>query len=165
MDWNSPDTWRWIWVVAAAAFALGEIATAGSFFSLPFAVGALVAAVASFAGASVTVSWLAFLVVSAGAFAVLWPLGRRLDRRAPQTKVGAGRWAGREALVLSDIPGGPGGTGLIRLEREHWRAESGTGVAIPAGSTVLVTRIDGTRLVVLPLQDPHEVSGPPQVAP
>ena len=35
--------WAVIWLVAAAAFGIGEILIAGSFFLLPFAAGALAA--------------------------------------------------------------------------------------------------------------------------
>ena len=155
MDFSSPETWRWIWLVVAVAFTLGEIAVAGSFYLLPFALGAFAAAVTAFLGAPVALEWAAFLAGSVAGSAVLWPLGRRLASRSPQAAVGANRWVGREALVLRDIPGGPGGTGLIRLEREEWRAESFTGLPIPAGSTVLVSKVDGTRLVVLALEEPR----------
>ncbi|HWC12185.1 MAG TPA: NfeD family protein [Acidimicrobiales bacterium] len=159
MDFSSPDTWRWIWVAAALVFTVGEIAVAGSFFLLPFGVGAIVAAVMAFVGGSVALEWLAFVLVSAIGSAVLRPLARRLDQ-GPTHAIGATRWVGREAYVLRDIPSEPGATGLIRLDREEWRAESLMGVPIPAGSTVLVSRVDGTRLVVLPLQEPLE-PGPP----
>jgi membrane protein implicated in regulation of membrane protease activity len=159
MDFSSPDTWRWIWVAAAVIFTVGEIAVAGSFFLLPFAAGALVAAVVAFVGASVALEWLAFVVISAIGSAIFRPLAKRLDQ-GPTYAIGANRWVGREAYVLRDIPAEPGATGLIRLDREEWRAESLMGVPIPAGSTVLVSRVDGTRLVVLPLQEPLE-PGPP----
>jgi membrane protein implicated in regulation of membrane protease activity len=154
MDASSPDTWRWIFLVVAVAFTVGEIAVAGSFFLLPFAVGALAAAIAAFLGLSVALDWLLFVVVSAAASAVLWPLRRRLDSRTPRQTIGANRWVGREALVLRDIPGIQGETGLVRLDREEWRAESMMGLPIPSGSKVLVSRVDGTRLVVLPLEAP-----------
>ena len=151
---DSPETWRWIWLFAALVFTIGEIFVAGTFFFMPFAVGAVAAAIAAFAGASVALEWLAFVGASAVSFAVLVPLGRRLDRRSSgQQGVGAQRWVGRQAYVLQDIPS-TGGTGLIRLEREEWRAESLTGAPIRAGSTVLVSRVDGTRLVVLPIDEP-----------
>ena len=153
MDPGSPDTWRWIWLVAAVVFALGEMSTPGAFFFLPFATGALVASMLAFAGAGVAVEWTAFVGVSALAFGLLWPVGRRIDRRAGTAAVGANRWVGRQGVVLSDIPGEVGGTGLIRLEREQWRAESGFGLPIRSGTTVLVTRVHGTRLVVLPLDE------------
>ncbi len=157
MDVSSPDTWRWIFLVVAVAFSVGEIAVAGSFFLLPFAVGALAAALAAFLGLSVVIDWVVFVVVSAGSSAVLWPLGRRLDNRSPRHAIGANRWVGREARVVRDIPGAAGETGLVRLDREEWRAESLIGVPIPSGSTVLVSRVDGTRLVVLPLEEPSSL--------
>jgi membrane protein implicated in regulation of membrane protease activity len=149
-----PELWRWIWLVAVVGFAVGELAVAGSFFLAPFAVGAFVAAVAAFAGVPVAVEWALFVAASAGTFAAFRPLARRLERTAPYSPVGAARWVSREALVTEDIPGGPGGGGRIRLDREEWRAESLTGAPIRAGSTVLVSRVDGTRLVVIPLDEP-----------
>jgi membrane protein implicated in regulation of membrane protease activity len=157
MDLSSPDTWRWIWLTAAVVFTVGEITVAGSFFLLPFGAGALAAAAVSFAGGAVGLGWLAFLVVSAVCSAVLWPLGRRLDRNTPHAPIGATRWVGRQGYVLQDIPGEPGGTGLIRLDREEWRAESLVGHRIRAGSTVLVSRVDGTRLIVLPVSEPDDL--------
>ena len=159
MDFSSPETWRWVWLGTAAVFAVGEIAVAGSFFLLPFAAGALVAAVVAFLGGAVALEWLAFVIVSGLGAAVLRPLARRLDL-GPSHAIGANRWVGRQAYVLRDIPSEPGATGLIRLDREEWRAESLMGIPIRAGSTVLVSRVDGTRLVVLPLDEPTEL-GPP----
>ena len=164
MDFDSPETWRWIWLATAVVFAVGEIAVAGSFFLLPFAGGALAGAAVSLLGGSVALGWLAFVGVSAACSAVLWPLGRRLDRSAPRHAIGANRWVGRQALVLQEIPGGTGNTGLIRLDREEWRAESLIGSPIRAGSTVLVSRVDGTRLVVVPLEEPSETGPGPQGA-
>lgn len=147
---DSPDTWRWIWTAAALVFYVGEMLTAGSFFALPFAFGATVAAVLAFAGVSVEITWLFFVIISAISSAVLWPLAKRLDKRgAPiEGTPGARRWIGQQAEVIEPIPGGIAGTGTIRLEREQWRAESADGTAIEAGAVVSVIRIDGTRAVV-----------------
>ena len=153
MDLNEPEAWRWIWLAAALGFGLGEMVTPGAFFFLPFAGAAAVAAVLGFMGVPVTVEWIVFVVLAVASFAALWPIGRRLERSGPQHAVGATRWVGKEGLVVDDIPGGPSGTGTIRLERERWRAESLTGVPIVAGSTVLVRRVEGTRLVVVPTSD------------
>jgi len=159
MDFSSADTWRWVWLAAAVVFAVGEIAVAGSFFLLPFAAGAMAAAVVAFLGGSVGVEWVAFVGISALGAAALRPLARRLDQ-GPTHAIGANRWVGRQAYVLRDIPSGTGATGLIRLDREEWRAESLMGIPIRAGSTVLVSRVDGTRLVVLPLEEPTELGTP-----
>lgn len=153
MDLSSAESWRWIWLVAAMVFLVGEVLTPAAFFFLPFAAGSLAALLAALAGAGVGTGWAAFVLVSALSFAVLWPIGRRLDRRSATLGVGANRWVGKQGVVLSDIPGGVGETGLIRIEREQWRAESGFGLPIKAGTTVLVTRLHGTRLVVLPVDE------------
>ena len=55
--------------------------------------------------------------------------------------------------MLEEIAAGVGGTGLVRLEREQWRAESVTGADIQPGSEVLVLRVHGTRLVVAPTRE------------
>jgi membrane protein implicated in regulation of membrane protease activity len=163
MNLDSPETWRWIWMVTAAVLVVGEMVTPAAFFFLPFAVGAFVAALTAFAGASVGLEWLAFVGVSGAAFAGLWPLGRRLDRQSGGvlSGVGANRLLGKQAVVLEDIPDMPHDTGLVRVERERWKAESLTGDPIPAGSTVLVSRVDGTRLIVTLLQEPRTINTDP----
>lgn len=80
MGLDSPDTWQWIWLVAAVLLAVGELAVPGSFFMVSFAVGAAVAALVSFLGASVLVGWLSFVGATVVALAVLIPIGRRLNR-------------------------------------------------------------------------------------
>ena len=144
---DSPEQWRWVWIVAAAIFAVGEMSTPGSFFMAPFALGALVAAALSFAGVSVAASWVVFLVVSVITLAAMRPLARRLDRDALDHGVGARRLAGSRATVLRDIPGGAD-LGLVRIDREEWRAQSSDGTPIAAGSTVRVAEVQGTRVIV-----------------
>lgn len=65
--------WAAIWLATAAAFGIGEILIAGSFFLLPFAVGALAASIVSVIGAPVLASWATFLVVSVISFLGLRP--------------------------------------------------------------------------------------------
>ena len=60
---------------------------------------------------------------------------------------------GRDIVVVEAIPKGPGQTGMIQLDRETWRAESSLDIPIAVGSTVLVQRVDGVRLVVLPVTE------------
>ncbi len=150
MDLNEPETWRWIWLAAAFVFAVGEITLIGTFFLLPFGVGAAAACVSAFLGHTVLTTWVVFVIGSVIAFLALWPLGRKLDRATmPDSEgVGAQRWQGRPAVILEDIPAGPSATGLARVDREEWRAESMDDTPIPAGTTVRVVRVDGTRVIV-----------------
>ena len=43
MDVNSPETWRWIWLIAVVGFALAEVFTPVLFFMGSFAIGATAA--------------------------------------------------------------------------------------------------------------------------
>ena len=151
MDLESPDTWRWIWLVVAALLGVAEAATPVAFGFLPLALAAAVAALLAFAGVSLGFEWLAFVAAGVVAYAALFPIGRRAALGTGESsKVGAERWIGRQAVVTSAIPAR--GVGSVRLDREEWRAESGTDTPIPTDSLVLVTRLDGTRLVVVPLE-------------
>jgi membrane protein implicated in regulation of membrane protease activity len=144
---DSPEQWRWVWLVATAVFAIGEMASPGSFFLAPFAVGALVASLLAFAGVSVGVEWIVFLLVSIATLAALRPVAHRLDRNALDHGVGARRLVGSRATVLQDIPGASE-LGMVRVDREQWRAQSTDGTPIAAGTVVRVADVQGTRVIV-----------------
>lgn len=158
---DSPELWRWVWLAVAAGAVLGEMATAGSFFLLPFALGGGVAAALAFAGVGVAVEWLVFVAVSVAGIAATRPLARRLDAASPVEGVGARRWIGQTGTVLEAIPAGPHETGLVRLGGQRWRAESLEGTAIGPGSLVKVVDLAGTRLVVWPLDQLGSSTGTP----
>lgn len=161
---DSPEVWRWVWLAVAAGAAVGEMAMAGSFFLLPFALGGAAAAILAFAGIDVAIEWLVFLAVSVAAVVATRPLARRLDTASPVEGIGARRWISQTATVLEEIPAGPHETGLVRLGGEHWRAESLEGVAVDEGTMVKVVDVVGTRLVVWPLDQlpaPTDATGPP----
>lgn len=144
---ESPDDWRWVWLAATAVFAIGEIASPGSFFLAPFAVGALAASIVSFAGVSVGIGWIVFLAVSIATLAALRPVARRLDRRSLDQGVGSRRLVGNRATVVRAIPGDTE-LGLVLVDREQWRAQSTNGAPIAAGTMVRVADVQGTRVIV-----------------
>ncbi len=145
---DQPETWRWIWLATTAVFAIGEMASAGTFFLAPFAVGAAVAAVLAFADIGLAGEWAAFLAVSVGAFASLRPLAKRLDRGEPTEGIGSKRLIGQSATVLEPIAAGEHELGLVRVHREEWRAQTVDGSPVPAGALVHVVEQRGTRLIV-----------------
>lgn len=146
-----PESWRWIWLAAAAVFALGELAAPGTFFLLPFAIGAAVATVLAFAGVPVAAEIAVFIIVSLVALAGFRALARRLDRTEPTDGIGSKRLIGQPAKVIEAIDGA-NDLGTVRIDREEWRAESGDGAAIPVGTPVKVVEIRGTRVVVFPAE-------------
>ncbi len=147
MDLGSTETWRWIWLIAAVVFGLGEMAVAGSFFLAPFAIGAGVAAVLAFAGVALGIEWAAFLAVSVVMFGALRPIARRLDMEGPVLGIGSHRQIGRTARVVEAIDGAAD-HGTVLLGAERWRAESVDGAVVPVGAEVSVVEVRGTRLLV-----------------
>lgn len=148
---DDAEFWRWVWLFGAVAFGAGEMASPGSFFLAPFAIGAAVAAVASFLGAPVGLGWILFIAVSLASFAALRPLAQRLDAAGGNPRgVGAQRLVGEEGIVLTPVPGGPDELGLVRVGREEWRAQSSDGSSIPEHTKVTVVEVRGTRVVVFP---------------
>lgn len=143
---DDPEQWRWVWLAAAAVFAVGEIAATGTFFLAPFAIGAAVAAVLAFADVAVVGEWTAFVLVSAGCFAALRPLAHRLDRQGVTDGIGSRRLIGRPGVVLEAIPSGDLGT--VRVDREEWRAVAVGGAAVEVGEQVVITDVEGTKVVV-----------------
>lgn len=137
------EIWRWLWTGFAAVMAIGEIFTAG-FFLLPFAIGAAGAAVLAWVGAGVLAQWLVFFGLSIVALVYLQRFIRRQDEE-DQPKVGANRWVGEVGLVLEDIDPKTG-DGMVRILREEWRASALQ--AIPAGESIVVTDVQGARLIV-----------------
>jgi len=151
---DDPEGWRWVWLGAAVLFGLGEIASPGSFFLAPFAIGAAVAAVLAFADVSVVVEWTAFVVISIACLLALRPLARRLDEAGTTDGVGSRRLIGRTGFVLEAIPAGD--LGVVRVEREEWRAMSEDARPLEAGLRVVITQVEGTKVVVTPAKEPAE---------
>lgn len=148
---DEPEQWRWIWLGAAVLFGLGEMATPGAFFLAPFAIGAVVASALAFADVDLAIEWGAFVGISVGAFAALRPLARRLDRHGGSDGVGSRRLIGRNGIVLEEIL--PGHLGLVRVDREEWRAESGDDTPIAEGAQVRISEVQGTRVIVHPSKE------------
>ena len=118
--------WLWVWIGAAVIFAVAELVTPFLFFMVSFAAGAALAAVVAALDGSVGLQWAVFIARQHRRARGARP-DRAADRRAPSAdddQQGATRWVGRTAVVLQDIPGGGHDSGLVRLERAEWRAET-----------------------------------------
>jgi len=141
------DTLKIVWVVLAVLFASAEIIVPG-FFLLPFGVGAVAGGTAAFAGAPFPVQLIAFVVTSGLAFVALRPLARRLNRADDTEGVGANRLLQQLGSVTDRI--GPNDPGMVRIDREDWRAEAADGTVIDVGAKVRVVEVRGTRAIVVP---------------
>ncbi|MEQ1787377.1 MAG: NfeD family protein [Acidimicrobiales bacterium] len=149
---DEPEQWRWIWLGAAVLFGIGEMGTPGAFFLAPFAIGAVVAAALAFADVPLAGEWAAFVGISLVSLAALRPLARRLDRHGGSDGIGSRRLIGRQGTVLEAIE--PGHPGLVRVDSEQWRAETADRSAVAADTFVLITDVEGTRVIVTPTKEP-----------
>ncbi|WP_159808090.1 NfeD family protein [Cellulomonas citrea] len=142
--------WLW-WVGAALVLGILEMLSL-TLVLIMFAGGALAGAIASLLGAPVWGQVLAAAVVSALLLATLRPwLLRHLRRRVPLQETNAAALVGRPAVVVSAVDAA---SGRVKLEGEVWSARTESGVVLPAGAPVTVTRIDGATAVVVPLDAP-----------
>jgi membrane protein implicated in regulation of membrane protease activity len=140
------DAWV-LWLIAAAIFGVGEIATLG-FFLAPFAGGALIAALVAAIGGGTALSWVAFLVVSVVLLAALRPVARSHRRQPPQLRTGTAALVGRTGMVVERIANDEG-VGCVRIDGEVWTARAyDDDEVIEAGKRVQVMEIRGATALV-----------------
>lgn len=142
------------WLVALILLAVAEAATVG-LVCIWFAGGALVALIAAGVGAPLWLQIGLFLVVSAILLALLRPMLRKIVR--PQrTATNADRHLGRTALVTEEI-NNLKETGAVKLDGVTWTARTEGEQVIPAGTRIMVLRIEGVKMIVVPEHQTAEV--------
>lgn len=137
----------WVWALAALVFFVAEIFTAG-FFLVCFGLGAVVAALLAGLGFDLIWQALAFLGVSVLALVFLRPFAVRVSGET-RNPGGIDRVAGKTAVVLEEIDPLLG-TGMVRIDREEWRADSVDHIKIAKDALVEVVGVSGTRVLVKP---------------
>jgi|SRR3712207_3422313 len=115
------DPWVW-WIVIACVLAVGEAMTT-SFFLAPFAIGAVLAAVADAVGLGLAGSLAFFIVGSVLALTLLRPIARRHLYTPPQLRTGTAALVGRPAQVLERIANDEG-SGCAKIDGEVWTARA-----------------------------------------
>ena len=132
------------WLAIAAVMALVEALSLG-LITIWFVVGAIVAFVAGFCGASLAVQVGVFLIVSLACLALLRPLimrHRRLGEQSEATLVGT------RAIVVERIDEAAQ-TGRVETpDHMTWAALSADGTPIEAGVNVKVVEQRSVKLVV-----------------
>lgn len=142
----------YIWLALLVVFLLAEAACPIHLVSIWFALGALVAILASLMDAALWVQVLLFLVVSGGLLASLWPLTRKYF--TPElAKTNLDSILGTTGFVTADIDNNRA-TGEVKLGAVTWTARSTSDSQIPAGTLVQVDRIEGVKVFVTPVEVP-----------
>ncbi len=133
-----------VWAIAAIAFVIVEAATS-ALVSVWFIGGSVAALGASLLGAAPWLQVVIFFVVSGALLALLRPIAKRSAIRRVATN--ADRVIGMEGVVseaIDDLRG----KGAVKVDGKEWSARSSDGSKIPAGSVVIIDRIEGVKLFV-----------------
>ncbi|WP_144877620.1 NfeD family protein [Microbacterium sp. 1.5R] len=146
------DQWAWVgWLVLIALFLVIEMLTL-DFTFLMLSFGSAIGLVTDFLGVPV---WVQVLVAAgAAALFILFlrpPLIRRLHRGEDPTKSNVEALVDLRGTALQDITQI---SGQVKLSNgDTWTARTATPMAIPQGSPVAVTAINGATATVRPVND------------
>ncbi|WP_316608269.1 NfeD family protein [uncultured Ruminococcus sp.] len=133
------------WLVLAIVMAVLEAATV-QLVSIWFCVGAIGACISSLMTDSIVIQAAVFIVVSGLALIATRPLVKKMKNRASQP-TNADRYVGKSAIVIQSIDNEKA-EGMVKVDNQKWTARSATGMPIPEGERVIVTAIEGVKLIV-----------------
>ncbi len=145
------NVWPWLWLGVAVFIAVIELLfIPGSFVVLPFSVSAFAASIAGFYDASIELQWLIFVVLGAAVWMALYRFARRwVSDNDIAPGVGASRLVGLPAIVVRSIdPRDTERQGRVSVGGEVWGALAEGDLAIESGADVVITAVNGTRVVV-----------------
>lgn len=148
------NAWPWVWLGIAVVFAIIEVTIlGGSFILLPFAASAFAASILGFYDAPIEAQWGMF-VVGGGALWIgfyRWAKSFLRDNVLPPG-VGADRLVGLIGVVTVPVtPFDTARLGRISVAGEIWGAIGGDDRPLSAGTRVRVVSMQGTRVIVEPI--------------
>lgn len=141
MDW----TMTILWLVLMLVLAFLEAATT-QLVTIWFALGALAAMIAAISHAPIWLQIVLFAAVSAVALILTRPLAKKLTR-TDKVPTNADRVLHQTGIV-QDAVDNTAAAGTILVEGAVWSARSADGSVIPAGTPVIVERIEGVKCIV-----------------
>lgn len=141
------------WTIAFVIFVVVEAATVG-LTSIWFALGSLASLLAAFLKAPDLLQIVLFIAVSVIALIFTRPLAvKYLNSRKKATN--ADRVYEMVGVVIEDIDNVLA-TGLVSVGGKQWTARSLSGIPIEKDTLVRAVRIEGVKLIVVPVQEKEE---------
>ena len=135
-----------MWLIVLAVFLVIEAITVG-LTTIWFAGGALVAAIASGAGAGILVQWILFLVISLVLLIFTRPIAMRY-LNTNRTRTNAESLIGKEAVVTQTIENLKN-QGQVIVGGIEWTARTDDNEKMIEKDTVVeIERIEGVKLIV-----------------
>lgn len=140
--------WK-LWLIFSGLFLIMEIGTAG-FLVFWFAIGSLVAMVASFFIENVIAQTTIFVVSSTILLFATRGFVNKFARTQNTAKTNAFSIEGKKGKVIRVIDPIEG-TGQIKISGEVWSAKSFDNTSISENTEVIVEKIDGVKAIVKPV--------------
>lgn len=140
--------WK-IWLILSGIFVIIEIINV-SFFIFWFAIGALVAMIASFFINNLILQIAIFVITSTILLFVTKPFVTKFIDKNINVKTNAYSIEGKIGKVVVDIEPLEG-KGQIKINNEVWSAKSKDNDIIPKDTEVIIEKIDGVKAIVKPL--------------
>ena len=144
------EQYDWIlWVGLMVVFGILELSTV-NLVSIWFVAGSLVAMAAALLGASIWVQIVLCLITAGILLAFLQPFVRKFVT-PKKTATNADMVLGREAY-LTEAVDNIRGTGSLKLDGKEWTVRSMDQTVLPAGTLVIIFKLEGVKLYVTPVQ-------------
>jgi membrane protein implicated in regulation of membrane protease activity len=134
-----------LWVVLAAALAIGEVMTLGFLLGM-LALAAVGAGVVAAVGGGLVLQLLVFIVASIASLALIRPVAKRHLRTPASIRTGTAALVGAKALVTERVDDLGG---QVKIGGEVWSARAYLdGQVIEPGARVEVAKIEGATALV-----------------
>ena len=134
-----------IWLIASAIMFILEIFTISFLLFFP-ALGAFLAFLCAIFGASIQVQIITFVISSMLLIAFIRPIVTKFFK-AKDVAMNSESVIGKNAVVIKEIDN-LHGKGQVKVAGEIWSAVSSTDENIEEGSTVIILKIEGVKLIV-----------------
>lgn len=139
-----------IWIGFAVVLAICEALTA-QLICIWFVAGAAAAAVATIFTDSVVIQVLVFLLVSALCLAITRPLVKKITKNK-KVRTNADSLIGKKGILTIDV-NNEKGLGQVNVGGQIWSARAADDTLLKAGQNVVVERIEGVKLIVVPADE------------
>lgn len=137
-----------IWLIIAGVCLILEMATVG-FLIFWFAIAALITAFLSLFIENIVAQTAIFVILSAVLIFLTRPLAKKLNKK-DNVVTNANSIIGKEATVIKEISSTS--VGQIKIGSDVWSAICiYQDVTIPVGSKVSISKIDGVKVIVEPI--------------
>jgi membrane protein implicated in regulation of membrane protease activity len=134
-----------LWVVLAAALAIGEVLTLGFLLGL-IALAAVLAGVVAALGGGVVIQLVVFIVASIASIALIRPIAQRHLRTPARLRTGTAALVGAKGVVTERVDDL---SGQVKIGGEVWSARAFLdGQVLEPGARVEVAKIEGATALV-----------------